>query len=53
MNMIYVILPVALAIGVAAVIACVWAIRSGQFDDAESQGTRMLLDDDGFDEQSP
>jgi len=46
MSMIYVLIPLALALIAAAVWALMWAIRSGQFDDLESQGWSVVLDDD-------
>ena len=46
MSMIFVILPLALLIATAALIAFVWATRSGQFDDLDTPGIRMLYDDD-------
>jgi cbb3-type cytochrome oxidase maturation protein len=46
MSVIYVVLPLALLIAVAAVVAFIWAARSGQLDDLETPGVRMLLDDE-------
>lgn len=45
MSVMYVALPVAIALGATAVWACVRAIGSGQFDDLESPPMRMLIDD--------
>ena len=45
MSMIFVILPLALVIAVAAVGAFVWAVRQGQLDDLDSPPWRMLHDD--------
>jgi cbb3-type cytochrome oxidase maturation protein len=39
------VLPLALLIVLAAVIAFVWAARRGQFDDLESPALRVLHDD--------
>ena len=41
----YVILPVALVVVFAAVIAFVWAARRGQFDDLDTPAMRALHDD--------
>lgn len=46
MSVIYLVLPLALFIVLAAVIAFVWAARHGQFDDLETPALRMLHDDD-------
>ena len=46
MNMLYVLIPLALVLLAAAVAALVWAIRTGQFDDLESHGWSVVLDDD-------
>ena len=46
MSVIYIVLPLALLIAVAAVIAYIWAVRSGQFDDLDTPGIRMLHDDE-------
>jgi len=45
MDLIYVILPLALLIATIALIAFIWAARSGQFDDLETPSRRVLLDD--------
>ena len=46
MNMLYVLIPLALVLLGAATWALVWAIRNGQFDDLESHGWSVVLDDD-------
>jgi cbb3-type cytochrome oxidase maturation protein len=46
MNMLYVLIPLALILLAAATWALIWAIRSGQFDDLESHGWSVVLDDD-------
>jgi cbb3-type cytochrome oxidase maturation protein len=46
MSVVYIALPAALLLAVAGVIAFVWAVRSGQMDDLETPGLRMLTDDD-------
>lgn len=44
--MLYVLIPLALMLLAVAVWALIWAIRSGQFDDLESHGWSVVLDDD-------
>ena len=46
MSMLYVLIPLALLLLAAAVWALIWAVRSGQFDDLESHGWSVVLDDD-------
>lgn len=46
MTMIYVLIPLAVVLLALAVWALVWAIRTGQFDDLESHGWSVVLDDD-------
>ncbi len=46
MSVIYVILPIALIMGIAAVVAFIRSARSGQFDDLETPAVRMLHDDE-------
>jgi len=45
MNLLYLILPLALAIGAGFVAAFVWATRKGQFDDMETPAMRVLFED--------
>lgn len=46
MSMLYVLIPLAVILLGVAIWAMVWAIKSGQFDDLESQGWSVVLDDD-------
>lgn len=46
MNTIYLLLPVALLLGLVGLILMIWAVRNGQFDDLEGPAHRMLYDDD-------
>ena len=46
MSMLYVLVPLALLLLGIAVWAMLWAIKSGQFDDLESHGWSVVLDDD-------
>jgi cbb3-type cytochrome oxidase maturation protein len=46
MSMLYVLIPLALLLLGIAVWAMLWAIKSGQFDDLESHGWSVVLDDD-------
>ncbi|HVZ48372.1 MAG TPA: cbb3-type cytochrome oxidase assembly protein CcoS [Gemmatimonadaceae bacterium] len=46
MSVLYVLIPLALAIVVVAVVAYVWSARSGQFDDLETPALRPLIDEE-------
>ncbi len=45
MTVLYVLVPLALAMASAFVAAFVWATRQGQFDDLETPAVRILVDD--------
>ena len=46
MSVIYLVLPLALLLGGAALAAFLWAVRKGQFDDLETPAIRIVLEDD-------
>ncbi len=46
MSVIYIVLPLAIIIASAAVLAFIWAVRRGEFDDLDTPPVRMLFDDD-------
>ena len=46
MSMLYVLILLAVLLLAVAVWALMWAIKTGQFDDLESQGWSVVLDDD-------
>jgi cbb3-type cytochrome oxidase maturation protein len=39
-------IPIALALGALGLMAFLWALRSGQFDDLDGTAERILFDDD-------
>jgi cbb3-type cytochrome oxidase maturation protein len=39
-------IPVALGLGLVGLIAFLWAMKSGQFDDLDGAAHRILFDDD-------
>jgi cbb3-type cytochrome oxidase maturation protein len=45
MSVLYVALPVAVMLGAAGLIACLYCIRDGQYDDLDTPAVRMLIDD--------
>ncbi|MEL6716482.1 MAG: cbb3-type cytochrome oxidase assembly protein CcoS [Planctomycetota bacterium] len=46
MSVIFIVLPLALVFGGAALAAFLWSVRSGQFEDLDTPGIRVALDDD-------
>ena len=46
MNILVVLLPLALGLGGCGLLACLWAMRSGQFEDLDGAGWRAIADDD-------
>ena len=46
MDILYLLIPLSVALVGVIVAAFFWAIRSGQFDDLEGPAHRILLDDD-------
>ena len=46
MTILYVLVPLALALAGAFAAAFRWAVRDGQFDDVETPALRVLLDDE-------
>lgn len=48
MSIVYLVLPLALVIVLAAVLAFVWAARGGQFDDLETPALRVMHDDEAI-----
>ena len=39
-------IPIALLMGLAGLLAFFWAMRSGQYDDMDGAAHRILIDDD-------
>lgn len=46
MNILVYLVPVALTLGFVGLVAFVWSLRSGQFDDLDGAASRVLFDDD-------
>jgi len=46
MAVLYVVIPLALLLGVGFLVAFLWANRTGQFDDLEGPAIRAVFDDD-------
>jgi cbb3-type cytochrome oxidase maturation protein len=46
MNVIIYLLPMALGLGLTGLVAFLWSLRTGQYDDMEGAAVRVLEDDD-------
>lgn len=46
MNILYILIPLALLLGVFFVASFIWATSKGQFDDLDTPAARVLFDDD-------
>jgi cbb3-type cytochrome oxidase maturation protein len=53
MTVIYIVLPLALLTVLVAVLSFSWATRSGQFDDLDTPGLRVLHDDTPLERRPP
>ncbi len=46
MTVLLFLIPLALLLGVGALVAFMWSLKSGQFDDLDGAAHRVLMDDD-------
>lgn len=46
MNVLVYLIPTALLLALAGLLAFLWSVRSGQYDDLDGAAIRMLQDDD-------
>lgn len=46
MNNLLMLIPVALGLGFLGLLAFLWALKSGQFDDLDGAAYRILFDED-------
>ena len=46
MTIIVYLIPVALGLGLLGLIAFLWSVNSGQYDDLDGAAHRILMDDD-------
>ncbi len=46
MEILYLLIPLSVALVFAIALAFWWSVKSGQFDDLEGPGFRILMDDD-------
>ncbi len=45
MSVLFLLIPLALLLGIAALVACIWSLRQGQYDDLDTPPMRMLFED--------
>ena len=53
MSVLFIAVPVALALAAGALAGCVWCIRMGQYEDLETPAVRMLFDEAGIRASTP
>jgi cbb3-type cytochrome oxidase maturation protein len=46
MEILVILVPLALALGLAGLVAFLWSLRSGQYDDLDGAAWRAIADDD-------
>lgn len=46
MSSLYLLLPLALLLGLIGLASMIWAVKTGQFEDLEGPAHRILFDDD-------
>lgn len=46
MNYLVVLIPIALLLGLTGLVAFLWALRSGQYEDLDGAAERILIDDE-------
>ncbi len=46
MSVLYIMIPAALVLGVTALVAFIFSLRGGQYDDLDTPPVRMLFDDE-------
>lgn len=46
MNILIILIPAALFLGLLGLAGFLWAVRSGQFEDLDGAAERILMDDD-------
>jgi cbb3-type cytochrome oxidase maturation protein len=53
MNILIFLVPAALLLGLLGLVAFLWSLRAGQYDDLEGAAERILYDDDKPDADGP
>lgn len=50
MESLFILIPIALVLVYIAIRVFMWAVKSGQFEDLDTEGKRILFDNDTFEE---
>ena len=53
MEVLIILVPLALALGLAGLVAFLWSLRSGQYDDLDGAAWRAIADDEPPHEAQP
>lgn len=53
MEVLVIMVPLALALGLGGLFAFLWALKSGQYDDLDGAAWRAIADDDGTVPEKP
>lgn len=53
MNILIFLVPAALLLGLLGLVAFLWSLKAGQYDDLEGAAERILYDDDKPDNDKP
>ena len=46
MSILIYLIPIALFLGLIGLVAFIWSLKSGQYDDLDGAANRVLIDDD-------
>ncbi|RLA62068.1 MAG: cbb3-type cytochrome oxidase assembly protein CcoS [Epsilonproteobacteria bacterium] len=46
MNVIYILLPLSLLLGITFLVIFIWSVKKGQYDDLSTPAHRMLFDEE-------
>ncbi|MGH6760293.1 MAG: cbb3-type cytochrome oxidase assembly protein CcoS [Phyllobacterium sp.] len=52
MTVLLTLIPIALFLGTIGLVAFLWSLKSGQYDDLDGAANRILIDDDAPDRSS-
>jgi cbb3-type cytochrome oxidase maturation protein len=53
MEVLVILVPLALILGLVGLLGFLWSLRNGQYDDLEGAGWRAIADDEPNQESSP
>ncbi|MGB3553549.1 MAG: cbb3-type cytochrome oxidase assembly protein CcoS [Jannaschia sp.] len=53
MNVLVVLIPVSILLGACGLVACIWTLRNGQYEDLEGDAMRILLSPGDGDDPVP